>query len=489
MLFEKSPYKNVIVTGLGLDEHGRKMGKSEGNAVSPMDALTKHGADAVRWFMYVNSAPWLNFRYSDETVIEGARRFMGTLWNTYAFYVLYAEIDQFNPYEHQTKDLSVMDKWLLSRLNTLIQKVDAALEAFEVTEPARLLDQFVDDLSNWYLRRSRERYWGSDMTQDKINAYKTLHHALVTVAKLSAPFVPFISEQLYQNLVARFDNNAPISVHLCDFPVAETRFIDPELEAQMANTIEIVTQGRAARNAGNVKTRQPLAEMLVALASADKTPDASLQEVIREELNVKAVNFIADASEYIGYVFKPQLRTLGPRYGKLLPKIAPVLNLNPDQTMQHLKEGLWRASIDGIEVELTMDDVLIETTQKEGFATASDKGVTVVLNTILTPALIEEGNLRELVSKWQNMRRDAGFDVTDRITAGYSHNAVLSDVIANHHAAIAAELLADELSMSPAPAGARRARWPGYAGISSPGGMASPRPAGPGGVSRRGCRR
>jgi len=459
MLFGKSPYKNVIVTGLGLDEHGQKMGKSLGNAVSPMNALTKHGADAVRWFMYVNSHPWLNFRYSDELVMEGARRFMGTLWNTYAFYVLYAEIDQFDPYKHQANDPSVMDKWLLSRLNTLIQKVDSALARFEVTEPARLLDQFVDELSNWFLRRSRERYWVSEMPQDKINAYKTLHHALVTVAKLAAPFVPFLSEQLYQNLVARFDSNAPKSIHLCDFPTADEALISPELESQMEITIEIVTQGRAARNAGNAKTRQPLSEMMVALPSGSKTPDASLLEVIREELNVKSVSFISDGSEYVGYNIKPQLRTLGPRYGKLVPKIAAALNANPDQTMQALKSGIWKVTIDDTAIELTMDDVLVETTQKEGFATASDKGVTVVLNTTLTPELIEEGNMRELVSKWQNMRREAGFDVTDRIIAGYSDNSILSAVIANNHASIAAELMADELTCSPPPAGAFAREW------------------------------
>jgi len=478
MLFDESPYKNVIVLGLGLDEQGRKMSKSKGNAVSPMDALTKHGADAVRWFMYVNSAPWQDFRYSDDIVIEGARRFMGTLWNTYAFYVLYAEIDQFNPYEHEAKDLSVMDKWLLSRLNTLIKKVDSALERFEVTEPARLLDQFVDELSNWFLRRSRERYWASEMPQDKINAYKTLRHALVTVAKLAAPFVPFISEQLYQNLVARLDANAPKSIHLCDFPVADEALINPELESQMANTIEIVTQGRAARNAGNVKTRQPLSEMMVALSNikkaalplsssqneypfleTDKAPDASLLEVIREELNVKTIRFIADASEYAGYSFKPQLRTLGPRYGKTVPKITAALNASPDQTMQALKAGLWKETIDGVDVELTMEDVLVETTQKEGFATAGDKGITVVLNTTLTPELIEEGNMNELVSKWQNMRREAGFDVTDRITAGYSNNPVLSAVIDNNRINISTVLLADALSVSAPPEGAFAKEW------------------------------
>jgi len=459
MLFGKSPYKNVIVTGLGLDETGLKMSKSRGNVTSPMDALTKHGADAVRWFMYVNSAPWLNFRYSDDIVMEGARRFMGTLWNTYAFYVLYAEIDQFNPYEYEAKDLSVMDKWLLSRLNTLIQKVDAALERYEVTEPARMLDHFVDELSNWFLRRSRERFWGSDMTQDKINAYKTLHHALVTVAKLSAPFVPFMSEQLYQNLVARFDTNAPKSIHLCNFPTTDEALINLDLESQMSNTIEIVTQGRAARNAGNIKTRQPLSEMLVALSNADKTPDDSLLEVICEELNVKTINFITDSSEYVGYILKPQLRTLGPRYGKLVPKIAAALNTAPNETMQSLKDGLWQTTIDNTSIELTMADVLIETTQKEGFATASDRGITVVLNTVLTPALVEEGNVRELVSKWQNMRREAGFDVTDRINAGFNDTPTLTTVITNNHNNISTELLADSLSKSSPPEGAFTKEW------------------------------
>ena len=459
MLFGKSPYKNVIVTGLGLDEHGQKMGKSLGNAVSPMEALTKHGADAVRWFMYVNSAPWLNFRYSDDTVMEGARRFMGTLWNTYAFYVLYAEIDQFNPYEHEAKDLSVMDEWLLSRLNTLVQKVDASLDSFEVTEPARMLDQFVDDLSNWFLRRSRERYWVSGMPQDKINAYKTLHHALVTVAKLAAPFVPFISEQLYQNLVAKFDQAAPISVHLCDFPVANTAQINPQLEAEMLTIIEITSQGRAARNAGGAKTRQPLAEMLICLPSGQNAPGDSFMEVVREELNVKATRFITDAAEYIGYSFKPQLRTLGPKYGKLVPKIAAQLNINPDATMAALRAGIWQTTIDGQAVELTMEDVLAETTQKEGYATASDRGITVVLDICLTPALTEEGNMNELVSKWQNMRREAGFEVTDRITAGYSANTIMNQVIQNNHAAITTALLADSLTQSPAPPTAFAKEW------------------------------
>jgi len=459
MLFEKSSYKNVIVLGHVLDAEGKKMSKSKGNAVSPMDALTKHGADAVRWYFYINSAPWFSSRYSDELVLEGARRFMGTLWNTYAFYVLYAEIDQFNPYKYEAKDLSPMDKWLESRLNSLIKKVDSALERFEVTEPARLLDQFIDELSNWFLRRSRERYWVSDITQDKINAYKVLHNALVTVAKLAAPFVPFISEQLYQNLVVGLSAESPTSIHLCDFPIANESLINPELESQMANTIEIVTQGRAARNAGNAKTRQPLSEMMIALSNTDKTPDESLLAVIREELNVKTVTFINDASQFTGYNFKPQLRTLGPRYGKLVPQIAAALNVSPDKTIEALKAGLWQTTIDDTNIELTMEDVLVETVQKEGYATASDKGITVVLNTTLTPELIEEGNMRELVSKWQNMRREAGFDVTDRINAGFSDNTVLTSVIERNHTPIATELLADSLTLCPPPANAFAKEW------------------------------
>jgi isoleucyl-tRNA synthetase len=459
MLFEKPAYKNVIVLGHVLDAEGLKMSKSKGNAVSPMDALTKHGADAVRWYFFINSAPWLSNRYSNDAVTEGARRFMGTFWNTYAFYVLYADIDKFNPYEYEAEDLSVMDKWLLSRLNTLIKKVDYCLERFEITEPARLIDQFTDELSNWFLRRSRERFWGSAMTRDKINAYKTLHHAIVTVAKLSAPFVPFISEQIYQNLVAGLDANAPDSIHLTDFPVFRENLIDPELELQMANTIEIVTQGRAARNAGNIKTRQPLPEMMVALAYAKKTPDASLLEVIREELNVKTVRFIADASEYIGYNFKPQLRTLGPRYGKTVPKITAALNAAPEKTMAALQEGTWKENIDGVDIELTMDDVIIETIQKEGFATAGDKGITVVLNTTLTPELIEEGNMRELISKFQNMRREAGFEVTDHIKAGYNEESALSGVIERNAAAISAEILAENLAPSAPPPGSFAKEW------------------------------
>ena len=462
MLFEKSPYKNVIVLGHGLDEKGQKMSKSKGNAVPPMDALAQHGADAIRWFLISSSAPWLNFRYSDDTVTEGARRFMGTLWNTYAFYVLYAEIDQFNPFEYESKEPSVMDKWLLSRLNTLIKKVDTALDRFELTDPARELDRFVDDLSNWYLRRSRERYWAKEMTDDKISAYKILHHALVTVAKLAAPFVPFITEQIYQNLVAWLDSTAPQSIHLTDFPIAEESLIDTALEAQMSIIMDVVTQGRSARNTANTKIRQPLPQMLVSLTNVEKsvrdsiTP--SLLEVVKDELNVKSISFIDNAAEYTSYRFKPQLRTLGPRYGKLVPKITEALNAAPNDVMDALKAGMFKTEIDGTAIELTMEDVLVETTQKEGFSAASEKGVTVVLDIKLTPELIEEGNMRELISKWQNMRREAGFEVTDHIKAGYSASA-LNAVIERNAAAISAEILAKDLSQTAPPEGAYTKEW------------------------------
>jgi len=460
MLFGKASYKNVIATGLVQNKDGQKMSKSKGDVVNPMDALEKHGADAVRWLFYASSAPWLNTRYSDETVVEGARRFMGTLWNTYAFYVLYADIDGFNPYEHEAKDLSVMDKWLLSRLNTLVKKVDTALERFEITDPARAMDQFVDDLSNWYLRRSRERFWADGMEQDKINAYKTLHQALVTVAKLAAPFVPFITEQIYQNLVRGLDSSAPESIHLCEYPTADERLINAALEADMSATIDITVIGRAARNAAAIKNRQPLSEMLVSLKPGAPEPDKSLLEVVQEELNVKAIGFINSMDSFIEYRFKPQLRTLGPRYGKLVPKITEALNANPSGAMTALQNGAWNTVIDETTVELSMDDVLVETAQKEGYAVSQDRGITVVLNTQLSPELIEEGNLRELMSKLQNMRKDAGYEVVDRIHAGYcKHSQCLGKVIANNRELITAEILADTLEESTPPEGAYAKDW------------------------------
>ncbi|MCL1882937.1 MAG: isoleucine--tRNA ligase [Defluviitaleaceae bacterium] len=460
MLFEKSSYKNVIVLGHGLDENGQKMSKSKGNAVNPMEALEKHGADAIRWFLISSSAPWLNFRYSDDGVTDGARRFMGTLWNTYAFYVLYAEIDQFNPYEYEATEPSVMDKWLLSRLNTLIKKVDTALERYELTEPARALDQFVDEMSNWYLRRSRERYWVKEMTDDKISAYKTLHNALVTVSKLAAPFVPFITEQIYQNLVVGngdLDKTAPPSIHLEDFPISDNSLIDTELESQMAVVMDIVVQGRSARNTANMKIRQPLSEMLI-----NKQLDKSFLDVIKEELNVKEIKFAENTSEYSSFKFKPQLRTLGPRYGKLVPKITEALNAAPNEAMDALKSDTWKTEIDSTSVELTMEDVLVQSLQKDGYSASDDKGIAVVLNIQLTPALIEEGNMRELISKWQNMRREADFDVTDQIEAGFiekNETPTLSDVITRNAKSISSEILAKSLTPSTPPQGAFTKEW------------------------------
>jgi len=460
MLFGKSPYKNVIVTGLVQNKDGQKMSKSKGDVVDPMDALEKHGADAVRWLFYAGAAPWQNTRYHDDAVADGSRRFMGTLWNTYAFYVLYAGIDGFNPYKYQTKDLSVLDSWLLSRLNTLVKKVDTALDRFEITEPARALDAFVDELSNWYLRRSRERFWADGMGQDKINAYKVLHHALVTVAKLAAPFVPFITEQIYQNLVCGLDAAAPESVHLCDYPISDESLVNPALEADMAAIMDITAIGRAARNAAAIKNRQPLPEMLVSLKAGSTKPGVSLLDIVREELNVKAINFIENAEEYVEYRFKPQLRTLGPRYGKLVPKITEALNAEPAAVIAALNSGGWSATIDGVEVELTMDDVLPETIQKEGFAVSADRGITVVLDTRLTPALIEEGNVRELISKLQNMRKDAGYEVVDRIHAGYAGcSGSLGSAITNNREFMIAEILADTLEETTPPDGAFAKEW------------------------------
>ncbi|MCL2363462.1 MAG: isoleucine--tRNA ligase [Defluviitaleaceae bacterium] len=437
ILFEKSPYKNVTVLGLGLDGDGKKMSKSKGNAVEPMDALTKHGADAVRWFMYAIS-PGNNFRFSDELVQEAQRKFMGTLWNTYAFYVLYAEIDQFNPYAHKISPLAAlpaMDRWILSRLHTLIASVDAHMAVYEITEAARILEQFVDELSNWYLRRSRERFWAGGMTQDKINAFGTLHTVLVELAKLAAPFVPFMTELMYQNLVRGLQPDAATSIHLCDYPVSNVRYINEALEQEMARVLEIVQLGRAARSLSNIKTRQPLPEMLIALPYGTVGVGDDYVAVIRDELNVKAVRFVDDAAGYTSVKIKPQLRTLGPRYGKLVPKITEALNLDTQAVVQTLRNGNWQITIDGTEIDLSQDDVLIESLQKEGYSAASDFGITVVLDTTLTPALIEEGNVRELVSKWQTMRRDAGYEVTDKIRAGYhfededAPNAVELDAI------------------------------------------------------------
>ena len=467
LLFGKSPYKNVVVLGLGLDENGQKMSKSKGNAVSPAEALDKHGADAVRWFLYSASSPWQNFRFGDEAVTEGKRRFLGTFWNTYAFYALYAEIDGFSPFaQHGPGEASLMDRWLASKLNTLVKEVTARMDGYDLHEAAKLLDGFTDELSNWYLRLCRKRYWAKGMTADKISAYTCLHGALVTLAKLAAPFVPFVTELVYRNLVAGLDGGAPASVHLCGYPEADEGKIDKALEAQMGEIAAIVSAGRAARNAAGIKNRQPLSKIIVALGG-ERAFGQEQVDIILGELNVKSAQFQSSAGEYTSYRFKPQLRALGPRYGKLVPKIAESLNHAPDETMRRLKSGGFRAEIDGTPVELAMDDVIVETTHREGFFAASEGGATVVLDTSLTQELVDEGFAREIVSKLQNMRRDAGFEVTDRVEAGFEIKAGggtkagggLRGAIAKNRAAIAEETLANGVAETPPPEGAHAREW------------------------------
>jgi len=448
LLFKRSSFKNVIVTGHVQDAEGKKLSKSLGNYVDPMEILGRHGADAVRWYFYTNSALWLNTRFSDEAVIEAQRKFMGTMWNTYAFYVLYANIDGFNPgaYTLDYDKLPVMDRWVLSRLHSLTKKVDECLERYELTEPSRAMTQFADELSNWYIRRCRGRFWAADMEQDKINAYMTLHHVLMTVAKLSAPLVPFMAEQMYRNLITGLEGQ-PESVHLCDFPAAEVSWIDPVLEQTMEQTLDIVVLGRAARNAANIKNRQPLAEMIVGIKDAVPSNGAAT-EIIAEELNVKAVRFVPsqEIEAYTAYSFKPQLRTLGPKYGKLVPKITQALNADANANMAQLKKGVLHLDVEGTAVELTEDDVLVEVGQREGFAVQVDRDLSVVLDIQLTEELIEEGYVRELVSKLQTMRKEAGFDVMDRIVVRYGENPRLASVFEQNREMISAEVLADDIS-------------------------------------------
>ncbi len=437
LLFDKAPYKNVIVLGLVQDKDGQKMSKHKGNVVDPWTILNKQGADAVRWYFYTNSAPWLPSRFYEEAVDEAQRKFMGTLWNTYAFYVLYANIDGYSPSACPGEGKqTLMDKWIISKLNNLANFVDSSLASYKITEAARAMNEFVDELSNWYVRRSRERFWGSEMTDDKLSAYKTLYTVLTSLAKLSAPFVPFMSEAIYRNL--RLENE-PLSVHLCDFPVADESLMDNELERNMDMILKIVSLGRSARNNANIKNRQPLSQMFV------KAEQMSGQytEIIADELNVKAVSFIDDVTGYISYRFKPQLRTLGPKYGKQLKAISDYLaNADGLQLMEQLNGGLIKFTVDGTEVELTKEDVLIETAQREGFMAESDKGFTVVLSTTLTDELIEEGFVREIISKIQTMRKEAGFEVTNKITLYYQDNERIAGVIQRNEALIKAEVLA-----------------------------------------------
>lgn len=446
LLFDNASYKNVIVLGHVQDKDGKKMSKSKGNAVDPMDALRKHGADAIRWYFYENSAPWLPNRFHDDAVQEGQRKFMGTLWNTYAFYVLYANIDNFDAtkYELEYDKLSVMDKWLLSRLNTLIKAVDNNLANYKVTETAKVLQDFVDELSNWYVRRSRERFWGKDMNQDKINAYMTLYTALTTVVKLAAPMVPFITESIYRNLVCSVDDKAPISVHLCDFPVANESFIDTELEAEMELVLEIVVLGRAARNASNIKNRQPIGNMYV---KADRQLDDFFKEIVASELNLKAVSFKDDMEEYLSYSFKPQFKVLGPKVGKQIGEVKAVLaGINGHAAKAELEStGKLKLTLKSGEVELLPEDVDITMSQTEGFATQRYGNVTIALETTLSQELIEEGFVREIISKLQTMRKENGFQVVDHITVYAAGNDKLVDIMSRNEDFLKKVVLADKV--------------------------------------------
>ena len=446
LLFNKAPYKNVIVLGHVQDENGQKMSKSKGNAVDPFDALNKYGADAIRWYFYINSAPWLPNRFHGKAVVEGQRKFMSTLWNTYAFFVLYADIDNFDPtkYELNYDQLPVMDKWLLSRLNTTVQAVDNDLANYKIPEAARALQEFVDEMSNWYVRRSRERFWAKGMEQDKINAYMTLYHALVTIAKTAAPMIPFMTEDIYQNLVRSVDKDAPESIHLCDFPTVNEAWIDKDLEADMKELLEIVVLGRACRNTANIKNRQPIGTMYV---KAEKKMSEFYTDIIADELNVKEVKFADDVESFISYSFTPQLRTVGPKYGKLLGGIRQALtDINGTAAMNELRtNGVLKLDINGNDVELTEEDLLIETAQTEGYVSESDGETSVVLDTNLTPELIEEGFVREIISKIQTMRKEAGFEVMDKIVV-YAHgNDKIQDVMKTHEDEIKSEVLADEM--------------------------------------------
>ncbi|MBF1250321.1 MAG: isoleucine--tRNA ligase [Lachnospiraceae bacterium] len=446
LIFNKAPYKNVIVLGHVQDENGQKMSKSRGNAVDPMDALREYGADAIRWYFYINSAPWLPNRFYGKAVQEGQRKFMGTLWNTYAFYVLYAEIDQFDPTKHKLEydQLTVMDKWLMSKLNSLIKEVDEDLANYKVTEAARALQVFTDEMSNWYVRRCRDRFWAKGMEQDKVSAYMTLYTALVTLSKLAAPMIPFMTEQIYQNLVRNVDKSAPESIHLCDYPQVNEQLIDKKLEVDMDEVLDIVVLGRAARNEANIKNRQPISDMYV---KSDNVLDKFYTDIIKDELNVKQVSFRDDVEDFVNYTFKPQLKTVGPKYGKQLGKIKEALaHLDGPAAMKKLKsDGALEFDFDGEKISLTMDDLLIETAKSENFVSQEDNQVTVVLDIRLTPELIEEGFVREVISKVQTMRKEAGFEVTDHIILSQSDNDKLAEIIKANVDQVKSETLADDI--------------------------------------------
>ena len=446
ILFDKAPYKNVIVLGHVQDENGQKMSKSKGNAIDPFEALGTHGADAIRWYFYVNSAPWLPNRFHDKIVVEGQRKFMGTLWNTYAFYVLYANIDEFDPskYSLEYDKLPVMDKWLLSKLNTVVAAVDDNLANYKIPEAARALQEFVDEMSNWYVRRSRERFWAKGMEQDKINAYMTLYTSLVTICKAAAPMIPFMTEDIYQNLVRNIFKDDPESVHLCDFPEVNNKFIDKELETEMEKVLEIVVMGRACRNVSNIKNRQPIGQMYV---KADYDMSDFFKEIIEDELNIKNITFTEDVRNFTSYSFKPQLKTVGPKYGKHLGKIKAYLSgLDGNEAMSELNsKGALVFEDAGETISLTKDDLLIETAQTEGYVSESDNKITVVLETKLSDELIEEGFVREMISKIQTMRKEAGFEVMDKIIVYVSGNDRIADILLNNKAEFTTEVLANEV--------------------------------------------
>ena len=446
LLFNKSPFENVIVLGHVQDENGQKMSKTKGNAVDPFEALATYGADAIRWYFYINSAPWLPNRFHGKAVMEGQRKFLGTLWNTYAFFILYANIDGFDAtkYTLEYESLSVMDKWLLSKLNTAIKEVDYNLENYRIPEAARVLDNFVDEMSNWYVRRCRERFWAKGMEQDKVNAYMTLYTALVQICKCAAPMIPFMAEEIYLNLVKSNDREAPESIHLCDFPVADEAMIDKKLEDNMEEVLSIVVMGRAARNAANIKNRQPIGTMYV---KAGHALDGYFKEIVEDELNVKEVVFREDVDDLTSYSFKPQLRTVGPKYGKQLGKIREYLSaVDGSQAMKELKEkGALNFMAGDVNVSLSEEDLLIDVAQKAGFVTEGDNNVTVVLDTNLTPELIEEGFVYEVISKIQTMRKEAGFEVMDHITVTINGNEKLAEIVENNKTSISEKVLADNI--------------------------------------------
>lgn len=447
LLFNKAPYKNVIVMGHVQDENGQKMSKSKGNAVDPFNALETYGADAIRWYFYTSSAPWLPKRFSGKAVQEGQRKFMGTLWNTYAFFVLYANIDNFDAskYTLEYDKLPVMDKWLLSKLNSTVAEVDSNLDQYRIPEAAKALQDFVDEMSNWYVRRSRERFWAKGMEQDKINAYMTLYTALVTICKAAAPMIPFMTEDIYQNLVRSNDANAPESIHLCDFPVVNKDHIDKKLEEDMEDVLDAVVMGRACRNEAAIKNRQPISRMYI---KSDFTLSEFYQEIIEDELNVKEVVFTDDVRDFTSYTFKPQLRTVGPKYGKQLGSIQKHLAaLDGNAAMDELNaDGALKFDVDGVAVELTKDDLLIDMAQKEGYVSQEDNRMTVVLDTNLTPELVEEGFVYEIISKIQTMRKESGFEVTDHIRVSINGNDKLSEIAQKNKEAISGKVLADELT-------------------------------------------